>query len=124
MPRYVPHRRRALVLVLDDMLARDGRTHSEIALRTGVDQAVISRLRRGIADCSRDTLEALAGALCLGSYDRARLLCSAGYLPITDDPVFVETVCQIAARRGLTRDASRDTMGMQLDSGNCTSVPL
>jgi hypothetical protein len=124
MSRYVPHRRRALVLVLDDLLARSGRTHSEIAIRTGVDQAVISRLRRGVADCSRETLECLTDALCLTAYDRARVLCAAGFLPIADDPVFIETVCQIAARRGLTRDAEAATMELQRDCGGCTSVPL
>ena len=109
LPRYVPPRRRTLALIVDALLVVDGRTQLEIAFATGVDQAVISRLRRCLQDVSRPTLEALADALDLSPINRARLLCAAGLLPIEHDPVFTEIVCQVAAKR-LTRSAKGATL--------------
>lgn len=103
--------RRALAVVIDGLIRRDGRTQLAISHASHIDQAWLSRIRHGKEKYpTRQMLNSLADGLGLGDYDRAKLLVTAGFLPVLDDPVFTETVCQLAARRGLTKYRESDTL--------------
>jgi hypothetical protein len=89
---------REFAAVLRELMDRDGRSISGIAYDALVDPSSLAKMRRGTRIAYRETIDLLAGALDLGPYDHARLLCAAGLLPHVGDPQFSEMVCRLVER--------------------------
>lgn len=90
----------ALGRLLDEMLASRDLSQAGLARRAGVTQGIVSRLRSGERNPSRDLVEAIADALDASPTDRARLLVTAGYVPQGYEAEVLAFVQSLAMTRG------------------------
>ena len=74
-----------------------------IAATVGCDPSYLTRLEQGERDPSRAMALALANVLTLDRYERAQLVCAAGYLPEVD-PAFTHLVCLMASRWSVDKE--------------------
>ena len=76
-------------------------TFLTLGVRAGCDQGYLCKLERGEARSpSREIVTAVAQGLEATPYEHAKLLVTAGFIPI-DDEELAETVAVMAARWGL-----------------------
>lgn len=68
-----------------------------VAATVGCDPSYLTRLEQGEREPSRSMALALANVLTLDRYERAQLVCAAGYLPEVD-PAFTHMICLMASR--------------------------